>query len=264
MDDVTTKELFLEMGDGKIFAKVWSPEKTDQSRIPPLFLLHDSLGCVDTWREFPALLCKKLRTTVIAYDRLGYGRSTARTELPFYDFVRKEADIVFPRVRALLGVTDFAVMGHSVGGCMALLSAIHQPTNRAVVAESVPVINQGGTPEGLRQAQIRFGAPDRIERLKKYHGEKAEWVLRAWTEVWLSPAFSDWEMTDDLSKITTPVLTLHGARDEYASTDLPERIHRTVRGVSEIKIFDGVGHVPHREVEADVLEVIADFLIERA
>ncbi len=254
-------EQFLEIGDGKVFVKIWHHQKANESSIAPLFLLHDSLGCVETWRDFPALLSNKLQTTVIAYDRLGFGRSTTQDTLPSFNFIQEEANIYFPRIRSLLGISDFTVMGHSVGGCMALLSAVNCPTNKVVITESAPVINENITIHRLKQAKKSFSSPEKIERLKKYHGEKAEWVLRAWTDIWLAPEFAHWNMKNDLTKIKSPVLILHGDKDEYGSLALPELIHKAVRGYSEMKILKGIGHVPHREIQSDILEMVAAFLI---
>src|SRR5436305_10552411 len=104
---------------GAIFVRRWDP--TPAARAAPLILLHDSLGCVDLWRDFPATLAGHLGAPVVAYDRLGFGRSSGRTEPPAADFIREETEEVFPALRGELGIADFALFGHSVGGAMALV-----------------------------------------------------------------------------------------------------------------------------------------------
>src|SRR5690348_3564667 len=89
-----SKEHFVEVPGGKVYVKTWSPRGGVRSH--PIVLFHDSLGCVDLWRDFPSALCEKLDRTVIAYDRLGIGRSDKRIELPSVRFVEEEAEIYFP------------------------------------------------------------------------------------------------------------------------------------------------------------------------
>lgn len=257
--EVDSEECFVDVPGGQVFVKKWNYVGAKDLSIPPVFLLHDSLGCTAMWRLFPALLSKNLRATVIAYDRLGYGRSTERTALPTQEFIREEATFYFPAIRGQLGISEFAVMGHSVGGSMALLSAVNFPQNKWIVSESTQAMVENLTLESIRRSREAFKHPDQFNRLKKYHGSRTEWVLRAWTDTWLDPQFFSWTLKDDLPKICVPVLAIHGDRDEYSSSNSPEMIANLVGGPSEMIIMRDCGHVPHREKERDVLRVIGEF-----
>ncbi len=252
-------DFFVNVQGGTVFVRRWRPAAVACD--VPLILLHDSLGCVDLWRDFPAALARRLARPVVAYDRLGFGRSSPRHDPPAADFIREEAEVAFPAVRAGLGISDFAALGHSVGGAMALVATARAGAAcRAVVSESAQAFVEDRTVAGVRRARALFRRPDQFDRLTRWHGAKARWVLDAWTETWLSPAFASWTLEPDLPGVRCPVLVLHGDEDEYGSVRFPEFIGRHVGGPAEVHILSGCGHVPHRERPDVVTELVARFL----
>jgi pimeloyl-ACP methyl ester carboxylesterase len=251
-------DILLDVNGGTIFARRWQPAAVYSP--VPLVLLHDSLGCVDLWRDFPATLAHRLGRAVVAYDRLGFGRSSPREELPSADFIREEAEEVFPAVLGRLGIAEFAAFGHSVGGAMALVAASRAGDRcKAVVSESAQAFVEDRTVAGVRAARAQFERPEQFERLRRWHGEKARWVLDAWTEVWLSPGFASWTLGPDLPRVRCPVLLIHGDQDEYGSVQFPAFIRDRVGGPAEMHVLGGCGHVPHRERPDEVIELVARF-----
>jgi pimeloyl-ACP methyl ester carboxylesterase len=115
------------------------------------------------------------------------------------------------------------------------------------------------TVTGVRRARDYFQQPEQFERLRRWHGEKARWVLDAWTEVWLSPGFATWTLEVDLPRVRCPVLVIHGDADEYGSVRFPEFIRDRVVGPAEVHILSGCGHVPHHERPDVVTELVARF-----
>ena len=99
-----------------------------------------------------------------------------------------------------------------------------------------------------------------MERLERYHGDKAEWVLNAWIDTWLSPEFSDWSLAEVLPRVRSPLLAIHGDQDEYGSVRNPEFICQYAGGKSTLKVLPGFKHVPHREDEHQVVDLIVQFL----
>jgi pimeloyl-ACP methyl ester carboxylesterase len=197
---------------------------------------------------------------VVAYDRLGFGRSSERPDLPGPDFIREEAELIFPVLRAELGVTDFSLFGHSVGGSMALVMASRATDAcRFVVGESAQAFVEDRTIAGVQAAKASFQQPEQLDRLKRWHGQKAQWVLDAWTEAWLSPAFASWSLATDLPLVKCPILVIHGDQDEYGSVRFPEFICRNAGGPTEMHILKGCGHVPHREQPDTVLDLVSRF-----
>lgn len=224
-------------------------------------MLHDSLGCVALWRDFPEVLCRRLGRTVFAYDRLGFGRSDALGGYPPTRFIEEEAERVFPALQAALGLERFALLGHSVGGSMALNIAARQREGcQAVVTVATQAFVEDRTAAGIEAAQRAFEDPAQFARLTRYHGDKARWVLAAWTGVWLSRDFADWSLAEVLPAVACPVLAVHGEHDEYGSRRFPETIAELAGGPSELRILTDCGHIPHREQPEALLEAVAGFL----
>jgi pimeloyl-ACP methyl ester carboxylesterase len=258
----TATDVWIDHPLGKIFARIWEPQAdAGQSRSKaPFVLLHDSLGCVELWRDFPAQLCAASGRRVIAYDRLGFGRSDPRSDVLTREFIADEALRFFPVLRQQLGFQACIALGHSVGGGMAVHCAAAFPDAcLAVITEAAQAFLEDRTVEGIQIAKAQFADPQQIARLQKYHGTKAEWVLHAWTESWLAPAFASWSLDQILPKVHCPVLAIHGDQDEYGSTRHPERIGRLCAGPSQVHILADTHHVPHKERPEAVIQLVTDF-----
>jgi pimeloyl-ACP methyl ester carboxylesterase len=241
-----------------MFARTWEGRDGEGA---PILLLHDSLGCVQLWRTFPDALTKATGRRVIAYDRLGFGQSDARRDRLSAGFIHEEAVDYFPILREQLRFDRFVLFGHSVGGGMAVHGAGEFPEAcEALITESAQAFVEDRTHAGLRAAQASFENPEQLERLKRYHGEKARWVLEAWIGTWLAPAFQDWSLDEVLPRVQCRTLVLHGSEDEYGSARHPERIARGVSGAAEMEVIEGAGHVPHREREEWVCGRVRKFL----
>jgi len=246
---------------GKLFAKAWMPSDPQPVTEAAILLFHDSLGCVELWRDFPEQLALATRRTVVAYDRLGFGRSAVHPGPLPLTFIRDEAETVVPLLRETLGLDTFVSFGHSVGGAMAVATAARWPERAAaVITESAQSFVEERTLAGLRAARVEFQQPGQLERLARYHGAKARWVLDAWLETWLNPAFAGWRLDDDLRGVHSPTRALHGDQDEYGSVEHPERITRLTGGPARAVILNGCGHVPHREQPTRVLSEVTRFL----
>lgn len=252
-------DTLLDVPGGRVFVRRWPPAGGNAGAAP-IVLLHDSLGCVELWRDFPERLAQATAREVVAYDRLGFGRSTPRTDAPRLDFIADEAATSFPAIRAELGFERCVLFGHSVGGSMALAMAAAHPRHvDAVISESAQAFVEPRTLDGIRAAVAEFAAPEQLERLVRRHGARARWVLDAWA-VWLSPRFHSWNLDAELAAVACPLLAIHGDADEFGSCAFPQRIVERVAGASQLAILEGCGHVPHRERPDEVLSLAAAFL----
>jgi pimeloyl-ACP methyl ester carboxylesterase len=257
-------ERFVDVPGGSVYVRVFTPAAHERiGRATPVILLHDSLGCVEMWREFPSLLAEKLQRPVVAYDRLGFGRSSRRTELPSIGFVREEAEVYLPAILRGLRIGRFIAFGHSVGGAMAVIAAARFARDcEAVITESAQAYVQDQTLRSIAEAKKNFEDPRLFERLARYHGENAAWVLRAWTDTWLTPEFASWSLEKDLPLVRCPLLAIHGVHDEFGSVRFPETLCALAGGPAEKLIIEDCGHVPHREQPGIVLDVVQSFLNE--
>ena len=258
--DLAVQEIRVSTDAGPLHAQRWTPDGAEAR--PPIVLLHDSLGCTELWRGFPAELARATGHPVISYDRLGFGRSAPHPGVLAADFVGTEAHGSFAAVLEACGAERFLLLGHSVGGGMALSIAAAYPERCvAVTTESAQSFVEALTLDGIRAARDSFAAPGQIERLEKYHPGKARWVLGAWVDTWLSPQFRGWSLDAALPRVRCPVLALQGANDEFGSARQPERIAALAAGPVSVQTLP-CGHVPHRECTAQVLERVQSFVAQ--
>ena len=256
---ISSSETRVQTPDGQLHVKRWQAQ--GGAAKAPLVLMHDSLGSVDLWREFPAQLAAATGREVIAYDRLGFGHSDPNPHRLQPSFVESEVEAGFTPLHQALGLGDFVMLGHSVGGGMAaMVAAAYGRQCQALITESAQSFVEDRTLQGIRAARDNFAQPGQLERLARYHGDKAAWVLSAWVDTWLSPPFAHYRLDAALRQVHCPVLAIHGELDEFGSLVHPENICTWAQGPCEAEIIAGGGHVPHRELPDRISSRIAGFL----
>jgi pimeloyl-ACP methyl ester carboxylesterase len=255
-------DLCIQSAHGQMFVRSWFPDAAAlRPNRAPILLLHESLGCIEQWKDFPAALANATGRTVVAYDRLGFGRSERLTAPPAPTFVEDEATQGFARVLEHLGIERFVVLGHSVGGSMAVHCAAQYPEAcQAMVTMSAVTFVEARTLEGIRQAKSWFADPAQRQRLHRYHGDRSDWVLSAWIDTWLAPDFASWTLAHALPDVRCPALAIHGDDDEFGSERHPQLIAQHASGNVEQALLPDVGHVPHREQPEQVLVRVERFL----
>lgn len=228
---------------------------------PTLVFLHDSLGCTQLWRNFPSELGQAARCNVLVYDRLGYGKSFPMlTHERENSYMETEADVLNDLLDELK-INDAILFGHSDGGTIALIAASKYPGKvKATLCEAGHIFVEDVTVEGVKDALIAYQTTNLSGRLEKYHGDKTEMLVRAWTEIWLSDRFRSWNIGSLLKNITAPLLFIQGSNDEYGTLDQVEKTISQVSGSAEKFIIPNVGHTPHKEVPEIVLQTAADFI----
>lgn len=268
MTTLKTQEQYIQYQNAaeqsqQIFVKQWIPEQP--TSIIPIILFHDSLGCVTLWRDFPAQLAEATGRHVIAYDRWGFGKSSERYSKIDHPFIPLEAKQGFNAVIQALNLDQYILIGHSVGGGMAVCAAEQNPDAcLAVVTIGAQAVNEKQTTEGVHAAKESFKDPVQLERLAKYHGTRAKWVLESWTETWLSEAYQGWTLEPNLKQLRCSLLAIHGELDEFGSVKQPQLMVDITSTASVCHIIAGAGHVPHKENPEAVLTVIQDFLMHQA
>ncbi|REC47218.1 alpha/beta fold hydrolase [Chryseobacterium pennipullorum] len=228
---------------------------------PTIVFLHDSLGCSQLWRDFPAKLSGQTECNVLMYDRLGYGKS-----FPMFshqrenNYMETEADIL-NEVLNTLNIQEVILFGHSDGGTIALLFASKYPEKvKAIICEAGHIFVEDVTVKGVKDALEAYHTTNLPERLQKYHGDKVEMIVKAWTEIWLSDRFKSWNIEYALKNVTSPLLFIQGENDEYGTLEQMEKTVSQVSGQSEQYIIPGLGHTPHKEAPELVLAKAAHFI----
>lgn len=259
----------IEVPGGRLYAKSWNPALIGGVKNNPIVLLHDSLGSVEMWRDFPNRLAESTGRLVLAYDRLGFGKSTRREARPSIHFIREEAATSLPAIFDFLektfGSEKSVLFGHSVGGAMAVIAAATLgPRVESLITESSQAFIEERTRDGIRKAKVDFADPKIFAKLERFHGDNTAWALDAWIEVWLAENFANWSLQSDLAdlkvQVTCPTLAIHGDLDEYGSAEFPKTIASLTTGPSHLEVLSGVGHVPHRERPDEILKLVTEFL----
>jgi len=228
-------------------------------KAPDLVLLHEGLGSVAQWKNWPILLHENLCMNVLVYDRTGYGKSSSAPQDYPFDYLRYEAQEIFPKILNHLNIEKAHLFGHSDGATIALLSAAFHPEKiLSVVSEAAHVIIEEISVNGIKNTRKVY--EEKLKRpLSRYHGEKTDWVFYHWADTWIKPEFSHWSMMEELQKIKCPVLAIQGKNDEYGSFEqlkiIQEKCH------ARLLFLDDCGHHPHFEKADIILNETYKFLI---
>lgn len=228
---------------------------------PTLVFLHDSLGSVQLWRDLPEKLAEATQCNVLAYDRLGYGKSAAMpTHERSVHYLEEEAAVLNELLTAL-DIKNAILFGHSDGGSIALITAAQYPKRiQALICEAAHIFVEEVTLKGIREAMTAYETTDLAVRLQKYHGEKVDTLFKAWTLTWTRSDFKNWNIEHLLSNITCPLLFIQGEADEYGTL---EQVHQTIRqvsGQSESYLIPGIGHTPHKEAPELTFDAAKNFI----
>lgn len=228
---------------------------------PTIVFLHDSLGSVELWRDFPEKLAEATQCNVLAYDRLGYGKSfPMTTHERENNYMEQEADVLNDLLSEL-NINDAILFGHSDGGTIALIAASKYPEKvKTVICEAGHIFVEDITVKGVEEALNAYNTTNLPQRLEKYHGDKVEMIVKAWTEIWLSEKFRTWNIEYLLKNITSPLLFIQGEADEYGTLNQVEKTVTQVTGTAEKFIIPNIGHTPHKESPEIVLNKSIEFI----
>jgi pimeloyl-ACP methyl ester carboxylesterase len=237
-----------------------------QMRRPPLLFLHEGLGSVAMWRDFPARIAAASGCRTVVYSRQGHGRSSPFAGPHTPRFVHEEALQVLPALREVLGLERPVLIGHSTGASMSLIHAGAGCWEVAGVVAMAPLcFVERFNVESIRKARETFLATDMGKRLARYHDD-AQAVFWSWNNIWLDPDFADWNIREDLAGIRCPLLAILGADDEYVTRLQVDAIlkHATnSQSVDYLELAD-CRHSPHRDQPAAVSAAVLQFIDEVA
>ena len=229
---------------------------------PVIVFLHEGLGSLAMWKDFPQTLCAAAGARGLVFSRYGYGRSTPRPPAEKWpvEFMHVQAERVLPALFARLELNvPLWLFGHSDGGSIALLHAAAFPECVAgLVVVSPHVFVEDVTVASIERARAAYSTTDLRQRLARYHGDPDS-AFRGWNDIWLDPAFRAWNIEDCLPRIRCPLLAVQGENDEYGTMAQVDAIARLVPHARLLKL-PACGHSPHRDQPAALSGAVAAFL----
>jgi pimeloyl-ACP methyl ester carboxylesterase len=234
MSQLQQKDFFVKVAGHRLrVRKLAHPDADGENPLPTLVFLHEGLGSIEMWHDFPTILAE----------------TTA-------------CDCLMPEVLNHSRVDDAILIGHSDGGSIALIFAAEYPeVVRGIITEAAHVFVEEVTLKGIQEALDIYHNTDLKQKLARYHGDNAEKIFRAWGETWLQPEFRSWDIQDCLPRIKCPVLVIQGEDDQYGTAAQVEAITNLVTGHSKPLLISNCAHIPHKEARDRVVPEMTEFIL---
>lgn len=251
---------FVDVLGKKLRVQHILPPQAD-SKKPKIIFLHEGLGCIELWKDFPQLIVAQTGLEAVVYDRQGYGQSDP-LDLPRpKDYLEREALDYLPILLKKLSIQQPILLGHSDGGSIALVYAGQYPVH-ALITEAAHIFVEEFTLAGIREVKNNPQLPYIKEKLKKYHAEKTEDIFSAWADTWLREDFANWNICHLLKGIECPSLIIQGQDDEYATAFHVDQILEVMPLAVSKEAFmpKNCAHIPHLQAMEVVLSKITNFI----
>ena len=247
----------LDLGDQQLEYRWVGPRP---NAAPTLVLLHEGLGCVGLWGDFPEQLATATGLGVFLYSRAGYGASSTIALPRPINYMDPEAKAVLPRVLQAIGFQRGLLIGHSDGASIATIYAgsteDHRISGLVLIAPHFFAEEMGLA--AIAQAKVAFEGGDLRQRLARWH-QNVDAAFKGWNGAWLDPGFRAWDITDALAYIRVPVAIIQGVDDQYGTQRQIAVAEEQCYCPVEVTLLDGVQHAPQRESPDRVAQVIAEF-----
>jgi pimeloyl-ACP methyl ester carboxylesterase len=227
---------------------------------PTLVFLHEGLGCVAMWRDFPARVAEQTGCGALVYSRAGYGNSDP-IELPRpVGFMHDEALATLPQVLDAFRIREAIFVGHSDGGSIALIHAggVDDTRVRGLILEAPHVFVEEVGLESIRAIAGQYRSGDLQQRLERYHGKNVDATFWGWNDVWLNPEFKSWNIEEYLPPIRVPVLLIQGADDQYGTQEQVRKVEAGCPAPVRTILLRDCGHSPHLDQPELTLEAMKE------
>lgn len=227
---------------------------------PVLVFLHEGLGSAALWRDVPDAIARRTQCAAIVYSRYGNGFSDVLREPRAVSYMHDEARAL-PDVLRAFNAEDAILIGHSDGASIALIAASElRSVVRAVVAEAPHVFVEDVSVESIRRAKDLYESGGLRDRLMRHHHD-VDRTFYGWNDIWLHPAFREWDIRENLAEIRAPMLLIQGAQDEYGTIAQLDAIRSGAPGSNVDSLYlSRCGHAPHRDRPEIVREAVAAFV----
>lgn len=219
---------------------------------PTVVFLHEGLGSVSHWKNFPDEFCRAHGLRGLVFSRFGYGLSSARTAPLTPDYLHQQAHEVLPALLTQLDIVKPWLFGHSDGASIALLyAARHSADLSGLIVAAPHLYVEDCALQAIAAAREAYRDGALRARLAPYHAD-VDAAFYGWNDIWLDPAFRDWNINADAAAITAPLMAIQGEDDPYGTLDQVDTIARLVPH-TRLLVLPGCGHSPHRERSAEVI-----------
>ena len=248
---------FLDIGPLRLEYRMIGPRP---NQAPTLVVLHEGLGCVGLWGDFPDKLQAATGYGVFVYSRAGYGQSSSVPLPRPVTFMHDEARDVLPKLFDAIGLQRGMLVGHSDGASISAIYAgsVQDHRVRGLVLMAPHFIVEDVSVASIAEIRKNYATTDLRAKLGRWHAN-VDVAFRGWAETWLDPHFRDWSLQAELAHIRVPILIVQGEDDQYGTVKQIEMAREECYCPVEVELMAKVKHVPHREAPERTLSVVADF-----
>jgi pimeloyl-ACP methyl ester carboxylesterase len=250
---------FITVQGRKLEIKNIPGTRTGAPASPTIVMLHEGLGSISLWRDFPEQVAAATGASVLAYSRHGYGRSDVLDAPRLVEYMHREALDVLPELLAKCSISRPVLVGHSDGASIALLHAGAHADVRGVVAMAPHVFVEDVSVKSIAGAKTAFETTDLPQKLARHHADSAK-TFYGWNDIWLHPDFRAWNIEECLPAIRCPVMVIQGIDDEYGTMAQLDAIAAQTAGPVELVKLGLCRHSPHRDQPEATLAAIARFV----
>ncbi|MBF95736.1 MAG: 2-succinyl-6-hydroxy-2,4-cyclohexadiene-1-carboxylate synthase [Alphaproteobacteria bacterium MarineAlpha9_Bin4] len=249
---------YLEVGKNKIEVRCFMNNKNSTEK-NTIILLHEGLGCVKMWKDWPEKLSQRLSNNIIVYSRLGMGNSSINKKEKTTDFMNEEALYYLPKIIKKYSNSNPILLGHSDGASIALIYAGNSLPCKALILEAPHVIVEPITINEIKNIKKKWKNSILREKLKKYHNNP-DISFFSWCNVWLSKSFSAWNITNIIKNISCPILLLQGDKDQYGTIRQLNLIEKFANTYVRKIMIENCKHSPHLEFSKVVIDYVDEFI----
>jgi pimeloyl-ACP methyl ester carboxylesterase len=249
---------FVDLGSMRLEYRMIGPRP---DAAPTIVVLHEGLGCLGLWGDFPDKLQAATGAGVFVYSRAGYGKSSP-VQLPRpLSFMHEEARDVLPRLLDAIGFSRGILLGHSDGASIATIYAgsVQDHRIRGLVLIAPHFFTEDMGIAEIARAKRAYETTDLRQKLARWHAD-VDNAFRGWNDAWLDPEFRKWDIIEPLAYIRVPILIVQGEGDQYGTVKQIEAAQEECYCPVDVALLPGARHAPHREAPEATLNAIADFI----
>jgi pimeloyl-ACP methyl ester carboxylesterase len=253
---------FVDAGGKRLEVASWGPPP---GQAPTIAMLHEGLGCVALWRDFPEKLAAATGWGVLAYSRAGHGQSDP-ADLPRpLDFMTREAVEVLPQVLEAAGVETAVLLGHSDGATISAIYAgsVSDMRIRGLVLVAPHFFTEETGLAEIAKAREAYESGDLKARMARFHADP-ENTFRGWNDTWLNPDFKDWNVAEVIDYLRIPALAVQGEDDQYGTRSQINELESRSYAPVEVVMIPGCRHAPHIEAQDALMAAVTEFIARLA